>query len=125
MLPLSETVNDAMTAMYHALTTGNINWFKERVLYGPASIHIGTAPAYWMTSSQFLVELVRQFNEMNVEWRTGGMTFQEEGATAWAVDRPVVRFDDGSEIECRLSVIFSRASDRWQVAHSHLSIGAE
>ena len=44
---------------------------------------------------------------------------------AWVVDRPVIHFDDGSQMQCRSTMVFLRNEEIWQLAHSHLSVGTE
>ncbi len=62
---------------------------------------------------------------MAITWTGGGELVTELGDVAVVVDRPTLRFDDGSTISARLTLVLVRRDGDWQLAHSHLSTGGE
>ena len=46
-----------------------------------------------------------------------------ESSVGWIVDRPTFRFDDGSEVQARLTAIVHDEGGHWKLVHLHLSLG--
>lgn len=123
-----ETVNDIVAELYRALTEADVAWF-ERHLHDP-SVHIGVSSLHWNDGAGLIAGLRAQAAEM-----TGAMAATwssrvepvvgHHGSVAWVADRPTLCFEDGSELPCRVTLVLVRDENRWSLAHSHLSLGAE
>jgi hypothetical protein len=120
-----ETPAEALDGMYDALTHGREDWIDQRVLRGPTSIHVGMGGGYWMDGDELVALLRRQFGEVRLTWAGGNPVIDQRGDVAWAVDRPVVAFDDGSALAARVSVVFVRDGMVWRLAHTHVSLGSD
>lgn len=119
---MAEPIRDVVEALHAALTRGDIGWFEERLASGPC-VHITTTAEGWMSRAAFLEGLRRQFAEVALEWTAGEVVVEERGEMAWVADRAVVRFDDGSTLAARMSLVFVRDDGLWRLAHSHLTTG--
>lgn len=118
-----DSVYDVISALYAALSEGDIDWIRDRLLAGD-HVHIGPAASLWMSNETFLSELARQFREELIIWTAGPVMVHQHGDVAWAVDQPSVRFDDGSELTERVSLVFVNEEGSWKLAHSHASFGS-
>ena len=116
-------VLETVEALYRALSDGDVEWFERHTIR--TSIYVGVGSAYWMTGTALLAELHRQFKEQSMQWTTDVVLINEIGDVAWVLDRPVIHFDDGSEMQCRSTMVFLRNDQIWQLTHSHLSVGAD
>jgi hypothetical protein len=123
-----EMVSDVVTALYRALTEADTAWFEERVR--DPSVHIGIGVGHWNDRSGLIEALVEQAAEMTGDmaatWlSSSGPVVDQMGDVAWVADRPLLRFDDSSELRCRVTFVFVREHGRWVLAQSHLSLGTD
>lgn len=124
---MMETVSDVVSALYGALTEADTAWFQDRVR--DPSVHIGVGVAHWNDHRSLIDALAEQALEM-----TGNMAATWHGGpepvidrirdVAWVADQPVLRFDDDSELRCRVTFVFVEEHGKWLLTHSHLSLGA-
>ena len=120
-----ERAGEFVETLYRALTEGDVEWFRHRLRGDPADVHIGITDDYWSSADELLAALARQFAEVAITWTGGERLVTDLGDVVLVVDRPTLRFDDGSEIPTRLTLVLVRADGTWQLAHSHLSTGSE
>jgi ketosteroid isomerase-like protein len=99
---------------------------RMRAVLSPRAdtIHIGTDPEEWLTSSQW-AELVEQGVEPSgVSLVIDDATVHPEGDdVAWVAGRGRFRAADGRERAIRLSAVLVREAGRWSVVHVHGSAG--
>ena len=123
---MAESVRDVVDDLYGALTRGDEGWFREHVLKGPESVHIGTTESYWQSSDDLIHALQRAFAEVPMDWRAGpAMVIGQREGVAWVADRPQIRFDDGSELVPRVTMVFIDEGGTWKLAHSHYSASSD
>jgi hypothetical protein len=53
------------------------------------------------------------------------MVIAQRGGVAWVADRPRVRFDDGSVLIPRVTMVFVDEGGTWMLAHSHYSMSSD
>lgn len=123
---MAQSVRDFVDEMYGALRRGDEEWFRNHLINGPESVHIGTTDRYWQTTDELIVALRRAFAEVPMDWRAGPDTvIGQRGKVAWVADRPEVRFDDGSRLNPRVTVVLVDDDGTWKVAHSHFSSASD
>jgi uncharacterized protein (DUF2461 family) len=123
---VAQSVRDVVEDLYGALSHGDEGWFREHVLQGPESIHIGTTETYWQSSDDLIHALKRAFAEFPMAWHAGpDMVIGQRAGVAWVADRPQVRFDDGSEFLPRVTMVFIDEGGAWKLAHSHYSASSD
>ncbi|MDQ1373229.1 MAG: SnoaL-like domain [Actinomycetota bacterium] len=110
--------------MYAALSRDDQAWFQDHLLLEPETVHIGGGHRFWNTSEGLLEALGQQAEEVDIKWQTGEVVVRCRGDVAWVAARPMLRFDDGSELSCRATLVWVRQPDgeEWKLAHSHLSV---
>lgn len=119
---MAKSVRAVVDELYEALSRGDEGWFREHVLQGPETIHIGTTQNYWQSSDDLMRALQRAFAEVPMAWQAGpDMVIGQRGDVAWVADRPQVRFDDGSEFVTRVTMVFIDQGGTWKLVHSHYS----
>jgi ketosteroid isomerase-like protein len=117
-------VRSLTAEMYAALSRGDHGWFERTLLREPDTVHIGGGAAYWNSAEGLIAALDRQAQEVSISWRAGDMVVQQRENVAWVADQPVLRYDDGSELVCRATLVWVRdgTDGEWKLAHSHLSV---
>ena len=121
--PVIVEVAQLVDGLYAALSAGDEAWFEQHLLLDDAAVHIGVGRAHWRTARELVRGLHEQFDAEPMQWRTGGPVHLHRGDAVCVVDRPVVSFDDGSELPCRVTLLFLRDGS-WKLAHTHLSVGS-
>jgi hypothetical protein len=118
-----DAVEAATRALFTALSTGSLAWVDEHLLSEPDAVHIGSGRGAWMAPERLRRELGAQAEDLRADWVIEDLVVQLRADVAWVAVRPVVRFDDGSELEYRATLVFVVEGSAWCLAHSHLSVG--
>ena len=121
--PQIAEVADLVSGLFTALSEGDVTWFEQYLLCEDAATHIGLGEAHWRTSAELIQALGEQFASEPMRWRAANPVYLHHGDAVCVADRPVVSFDDDSELSCRVTLLFVR-DRRWKLAHTHLSVGS-
>lgn len=121
--PVTAEVAQLVGALYTALSVGDKAWVAEHVLLDEHAVHIGWGAAHWRNARELLDGLQEQFASVQMQWRMTEPVVLHRGDAVCVVDRPVIGFDDGSELPCRVTLVFFDEGG-WKLAHSHLSVGS-
>jgi hypothetical protein len=121
--PVIVEVEELVIALFAALSTGDLAWFEQHLLLDDAATHIGVGRAHWRTSAELVHGLQEQFESEPSQWRAVDPVYLHRGDAVCVADRPVISFDDGSELPCRVTLLFVR-EPTWKLAHTHLSVGS-
>lgn len=110
------------SGLYAALSEGDVTWFEQHLLLDDDAVHIGVGEAHWRTSNELVVGLQDQFASERMRWRESDPVYLHHGDVVCVADRPIITFDDGSELPCRVTLVFVQEMG-WKLAHTHLSLG--
>jgi hypothetical protein len=121
--PVLTEVSQLVAGLFTALSVGDLTWMEQHLLIDDHALHIGVGNAHWRTARELFDGLQEQFALERMQWRATDPVYLHRGDAVCVVDRPVIGFDDGSELPCRLTLLFLRETG-WKLAHSHLSVGS-
>jgi hypothetical protein len=121
--PVTAEVAQLVGALFTALSMGDVTWMEQHVLFDDNAVHIGVGNAHWRNPRELLEGLREQFALEPMQWRVTAPVYLHRGDAVCVVDRPVISFDDGSELPCRVTLLFLHEGS-WKLAHTHLSVGS-
>ncbi len=116
----SVAVRDAWLEFCDRLTAGDVASFDRVVSSDAATLVIGTAPGEWVRERD---RLRFGFEVEGVGLRSRGPSAYEAGELGWLTDEVDFVFPDGSEMDCRMTVVLHQEDGRWKLLHMHASVG--
>ena len=123
----ADDVREAFVRFLADVSSGSDAWADRFAFTEDGASLIGTDDTEWY-----------QGGAMRAAWtwlahafRTTGMRIvasdpyaYAEGPIGWVIDRPTFETTAGGRVQTRMTAIFRRAGDDWQIVHVHNSLGA-
>lgn len=121
-------LREQVIALYGAMSSGDADSVESFYSHEVGSVFIGTdAREFWTDSRQHNADVRHFFDGSHGTsiWSAGEVLAFVDDVIGWSVDRPVVRFSDGSALQIRVTLIWRNENGRWRVVHSHASVGGD
>jgi ketosteroid isomerase-like protein len=116
----SDEVRAAWLEFCDRLSAGDVESFDRLVSTHPGTLVIGTAPGEWVRDR---TQLRHGFEAEGVALRPRNPVAFVAGELGWLTDEVDFAFPDGTEMDCRFTVVMRREDDRWKLVHMHASVG--
>lgn len=120
----SEDVRDAFLRFLADVSSGSDAWADRFAFTGDGASLIGTDDTEWFQGSAMRAA----WTDLAHAFRTTGMRIVAsdpyayvEGPIGWVIDRPTFASASGT-MQTRMTCIFRRAGDDWQIVHVHNSL---
>jgi ketosteroid isomerase-like protein len=121
----SDEIRELIQSYYRAAQAGYGDDASALVSKQDGVIVIGSDPDEWWDGEGYNRAMRAQAEAMGgaIPIQHGDIQAYREGSVAWVVDRPTFRFDDGTEVPARASIILHQEHGGWKIVHLHLSMG--
>jgi hypothetical protein len=124
----SEELRDFVLLYCQAITSGDTGFIERHMSRLNGLLVIGIDPHEWWTGYAATIEpYARQGlkSPVGVTLAASDPQAHREGSVGWAADRVRIRLPDGTEIPCRLTLVWHLEDGEWKIVQHHLSIGVE
>jgi len=108
-----------------AQSSGDFSFFEHCFSQKDGVLAIGTDPTEWWEDYATITKVFKAQLE-----ETGGFQIladtpqaYSDGSIGWVAGRPTLRLPDGSEMTVRLTAVFQKEQDHWNIVQWHSSIG--
>jgi hypothetical protein len=122
----SDELRARLLSLYAAMSSGDADAVEAHYSLREGSVFVGSdTTEFWTDSAQHNADVRPYFDGSNgvLTWQAGGPLAQREGKLGWTIDRPTVRFPDGTSVSLRLTLVWLWEDGLWKVVHSHASAG--
>ncbi len=123
----SAELREVFLHFYQAFEQGDADLALGLTSREEGVLSIGTDPDEWWRDYATLERVyTAQFNELRdvgVRLQPGDVQCYHEGNVGWCADRARFVLPDGTEQPIRLTAVFHREGDEWQIVQSHASLG--
>ena len=121
----SEDVRDAFVRFLADVSSGSDAWADRFACTAEGASLIGTDDTEWYQGAA----MGAAWTALAHAFRTTGMHIEAsdpyayaEGPIGWVIDRPMFATAAGGRMQTRMTCIFRRVGDDWQVVHVHNSL---
>lgn len=122
----SEELRDFVLLYCQAIASGDLGFVERHMSRQDELLVIGTDPREWWAGYATAIKAYAT----GIAETASGMALiggdpqaWREGSVGWAADRVKIRLSDGTEIPCRLTMVWHQENGRWKIVQHHLSIG--
>jgi dihydrofolate reductase len=120
----SEDVRDAFVRFLADVSSGGDAWADRFACTEDGASLIGTDDTEWHQGGAMRAAwtgLAHAFRATGMRIVASDPSAYAEGAIGWVIDRPTFE-TAGGRVRTRMTAIFRRNGDRWQVVHVHNSL---
>lgn len=122
----SAELEAVVTDLFAAMGSGSAAAVEAFYSLDPLGVFVGTdAAEFWTDSAQHNAD-VRPFfdgRQGPSRWEPKRTEARREGSVGWTFSLVDVHLPDLDPIPARVTLVWHRESDRWQIVHSHASTG--
>jgi CBS domain-containing protein/ketosteroid isomerase-like protein len=126
MMERSEELRDFVLLYYQALASKDIGFLERHMSHREGLLVIGAdSDAWWAGYASVMQGYGAQVSEgaRGIRLAAGDPQAYREGSVGWAADLAKIRLPEGSEIPCRLTMVWHQESGHWKIVQHHLSVG--
>lgn len=109
-----------------AMSSGSAQAVEAFYSLDPLGVFVGTdASEFWTDSARHNADVRPFFDGAHgpSRWELKRTEARQEGSVGWTFSFVEVRLPDLDPIPARVTLVWHREGDRWQVVHSHASTG--
>jgi len=114
----SSEVRDALLRFYDRRSAADASAYDE-IVSPELVVTVGTAPGERFEDRE---EVRGHFATAGVQIEAGTPLAYEQGDVGWAYDEPIVSFGELRGIPVRLTAVFHRRDEHFQIVHLHFSV---
>lgn len=121
----SDDVRDAYVRFLADVSSGNDAWADRFASTEEGASLIGTDDTEWYQGRAMRAawtELAHAFAATGMRITASDPYAYAEGTIGWVIDRPTFETAAGGRMQTRMTCIFRRAGDGWQIVHVHNSL---
>jgi ketosteroid isomerase-like protein len=126
MMERSEELRDFVLLYCQAIASGDMGFVERHLSRQDDLLVIGAdLCAWWSGYAAAIGAFTAQVSDVTrgMALIAGDPQAYREGSVGWSADHVKIRLPDGTEIPCRLTMVWHQENGRWKIVQHHLSIG--
>jgi hypothetical protein len=113
---------------YDLFVTGDTSVADRYIENQDGLLVIGTDPREWWSEYESIMSALKaqagELSQVGLKIRRDReVQAYQEGSVGWVADRPTFVFPDGTEVEMRMTGVFTDHVDGWKLVQWHASLG--
>ena len=125
MMERSTELESLYGRICEAQSSGDYAFFKSRFSQEDGVLAIGTDPSEWWSGYDTITRVFKAQLKEVADFEITADTPHAfcDGSVGWVAGRPTLKLPDGTQMPFRLTLVFQKGPNGWEIVQWHSSIG--